>query len=951
VPGHLYRLVAPTLPETYWHYYLGDNSNEYESQHVDVCGNVWTWVFNSTNQNLKTVANPLGHTTTLEYAATPAQLIHEVKTVTNPLSKTWTYEYDGVGNLTKATDPLSNRTDFAYDSLNNLESVTPPGATANTVNTAKQVEINYTDSLHPTSPTEIIEPIPQNGGSMSTTYITYYHDNDATGSGIDPADWNGELKDVTDPNGVVTRFTYDTWGQQHEEIENPSSSTPYANDFWPTLSSAVKMNEGGVRVNNTMLQRFMPNCDSTPWRSGTTTLNANGSATGSDCDALVLLVEPPFCDITQNPAISRTLSAGCAQYDLSPTGQLLGMDRCVEDPLASGAHASSDRNFDYLYDDLDRPLQQSLVTEEPTEVPGYTIGTTIAPRVFEYDYDDLNGTYTVTGPDGDVVEVQLDDAARADSVVRTVGSRTIEAEYTYDNAGRVTRIDQGNGNWVERAYDDANRLTRITNKHLNGRTMLQQVFAWTRDGLIEEITETDTATVVGETITATVSFQYDNRNRLTRETRDDSGATGVPPVEYDMEYTYDRGGNRLTKVDHLAGHTTTYEYDITSTTDGDQHNNRLLYQETEFVSLGLIAEQRWYVYGSDGNLARLVRRNALLLEVFWFYYDTGGRLWMTVFGQADDYDEQTLALSNIYYISAAEYRYDGGRQRYLVRERDPNNNFVVTNPGQWRDYSGDSIHRDYSVNPTTSAITNGDAHLAGAGYDDGTTNAPNYFGADQIGTTRRICDSAGTPAVLHRKISTAFGESISTVNVQSFDHPRYGYAGAWGYEEPRSGDPLEELGWLHVGERYYAPELGRFVQRDPIGLRGGVNTYLYAKNRPTLRIDPTGLFSFKGAIVGALTGAGCGAIKGGGVVGGVIWGLGGAITGGYEDGDEEWIIGVAVDANDAVSAAIARLAEGPEITGNNANNGPNNGNDNTSSPAGPAGSNSDNNSSNSNSGG
>ncbi|HGN0023758.1 TPA: RHS repeat-associated core domain-containing protein [Proteus mirabilis] len=39
--------------------------------------------------------------------------------------------------------------------------------------------------------------------------------------------------------------------------------------------------------------------------------------------------------------------------------------------------------------------------------------------------------------------------------------------------------------------------------------------------------------------------------------------------------------------------------------------------------------------------------------------------------------------------------------------------------------------------------------------------------------------------------------------------------------------------------RYYAPDLGRFTQQDPIGLAGGINLYAYAPN-PLTWVDPWG---------------------------------------------------------------------------------------------------------------
>ena len=80
---------------------------------------------------------------------------------------------------------------------------------------------------------------------------------------------------------------------------------------------------------------------------------------------------------------------------------------------------------------------------------------------------------------------------------------------------------------------------------------------------------------------------------------------------------------------------------------------------------------------------------------------------------------------------------------------------------------------------------------------------------------------------------TAFGER--KVGTQNSTSTRFGYVGSFGYQA--SG----EYPFLHVGARYYDPATGRFLQRDPIGMRGGLNVYSYVGARPTRRIDASGL--------------------------------------------------------------------------------------------------------------
>ncbi len=204
---------------------------------------------------------------------------------------------------------------------------------------------------------------------------------------------------------------------------------------------------------------------------------------------------------------------------------------------------------------------------------------------------------------------------------------------------------------------------------------------------------------------------------------------------------------------------------------------------------------------------------------------------------------------------AREFRYDGARQRYLNVELD-----VAPMQGvpAWQpmpivpvsitrsDYDGDDVYADWSepipgsTDPPTllRSFEPGIARVE-PWTDSGGANTY-YYHTDLLGTTRMMTDPDGSVAAGYGGSTmptpatfTAFGERVQ--GPTDGEGNRYGYVGEHGYQSH------EEFPYLHLGARYYDPAMGRFLQRDPIGINGGSNVYAYAMSTPTMAVDPSGL--------------------------------------------------------------------------------------------------------------
>ena len=107
-----------------------------------------------------------------------------------------------------------------------------------------------------------------------------------------------------------------------------------------------------------------------------------------------------------------------------------------------------------------------------------------------------------------------------------------------------------------------------------------------------------------------------------------------------------------------------------------------------------------------------------------------------------------------------------------------------------------------------------------------------WYIPDGTGSVRLIVDSSGASVGTYS--NDEFGRQTSLTG--SVDRP-HTYTGSLGVRNEVGSD--SQL--LYARQRWYDPQLGRWLSRDPIGFEGGWNLYNYVNNNPLTLTDASGL--------------------------------------------------------------------------------------------------------------
>ena len=421
--------------------------------------------------------------------------------------------------------------------------------------------------------------------------------------------------------------------------------------------------------------------------------------------------------------------------------------------------------------------------------------------------------------------------------------------YTYDEDGKVQRQQNSNGTWTTYTYEEPRdflatishwRLINGSEQKIAGYTYARTDGNGFKDEVGRVLREIDHQG-------ATHSFTYDPLGRLTKEKDPDFGT---------RKYSYDARGNRI-MVDNINNGTTNtdyYNYD---------YQNRLLWvnrNSNTAVSAGYLPNKSSQVFSYDAA-GRVVRRERRLgkdqpAQVHSFAWDQDDRLRQVSSGAA----------------SLFSATYDGNGTRLSRTDSLSTRSFQ---------YAGDTLFRE------TGAPGGDITHTPGVGVRSGV--ADRTFHNDWLGSARYTTDA--TAATTGRYAWDAYGQRSWTGNGE-YSPGSMQWGAAWGYQTEPATASDAGVGLVLMGQRYYDPEVGRFMSEDPIGVAGGLNRYSYCWNNPVSLVDRDGRFPFlvtgaAGALTGGLIGGvsawyhheniGRGMLRGA-AVGGVV-GLTGGLVG------------------------------------------------------------------------
>lgn len=761
---------------------------------TDASGQTTSYTYNSFGQ-LLTATDPLGHTTTMAYdrdddtdGVTDGYLL----SVTGPVAGATTQmQYDGFGRVWKVTNSDDDTVTLAYDAIG--------GVATKTLNRVAQT--TYPDG---TSTQVLFDRLDaQWTQDRLGRWTQLFHDKmRRVAAVLDPLgrltqyQWCmcGALEAIIDPAGNQTTWIRDEQSRVVNKIYPDNSVTTYAYENNTSRFKSV-LDAKGQRTN------YQYNIDDSLAQVSYT--DAGGAALSPPTPTVTYTYDTAYGRIaTMTDGIGSTQYA----YNSITAPPVLGAGR-----LASVDGPWNNDTITYSYDELGRLSGRSIDGVNNTSSFGYdTLGrphTITNPLgAFTYNYVGVTGRMdNVQYPNGQKTQYSYFGAGgsrRLQEIQNMDASTALISQFdcTYDAVGNIITWTQNNPDLPHPhqyvlGYDGADELKSASLSEAVTNTTLRQL-AFRSDVAGNRATVQDGNSIVTETPNSLNQLIQTRGGGLMRF----AGVLSKPGV-------VTVGGNPAT----MNGDNTQFEgyasveADATTrvhvvVTDGDGN----VTDEHADITPNIVASKA-FTYDLNGNTTASGPAGAPTVTYGW---DATDRLIsVTTGGNVMTYDYDGLGRRVREKSNGAETRHWVWEGLGLCEERDPSNNVVKRFYGQ-----GEQI--------------------GGVSY---------YFTRDHLGSVRELVDSTGAIATggLHARYDyELYGARIAnTVTVNPVESD-FGFTG---HQEFAFG-ALELIG---APLRFYQPEFGRWLSRDPIEEEGGLNLYAYVRNAPTNFIDPSGNYDVR----------------------------------------------------------------------------------------------------------
>lgn len=801
------------------------------------------------------IRDKYGNTTTITRATAPpgtdgkVRLNGAITQITSPNGRWVKFSYDQANppKITKIEDNIGRTVSYTYDSTNRLTTVTDPrgGVTRYTWEDGLLKSITNPRGITYLVNTydEAGRVATQTGPDGGVTRFDYVTVDDAITETV-----------VTDPEGHKRRFTFNAQGAVLTDTK--AYGTPLAQ------TTTNEYDESGVRLLATvdpLGRRTTYGYDDAGRVIDKTTLAGTSLAQTERFE-----YGGPHGEQTRY----TDGYGGSTVYELDDRGAVTS----ITDPMNRTTTLTVDGAG--LVTAVTDPAGKTRTTEyagaDPVRV------TDPLGRVTVAGFDAIGRQVRLTDARGAAIDTRYDAAGNVRSVTDGLGRTTT---FEYDANGNQTQVTDARGGSTVYTYNSRDLIETITDPL--GAT---ETLSYDANGLITAhtsrrgvVTSQEYDALGRATLTQigsdTISYQYDEADRLVRT---EDSVAGVATMAYD-----DR--DRLIEETTAAG-TVTYSYGTTV-------------RDRTMTVAGQPPVR--HVFDATGELVEVQRDGVPVTTIS---RDVAGRV-ARIGAPGDDGTSQSYAYTDAGEVASITYRAGQTQLGDLGYEYDAAGHPIRTTgtfsrtelPEPFGPATYDAANRLRTVGDTTvsydadgNLISDGTTQytwndrgeligLSREGYSatfgyaadgrrlsrtiDGSTTTYLYDGMNPVreqvgGTTTATMISGGVDefhlresgGVTRRYLTDAVGSTLGLVDDTGagaeYAYQPFGVTTVTGDD---GGNPYrftgredDGTGLYYYRQRYYSPQLQRFISEDPIGLTGGPNLHAYVGNQPTVLRDPTG---------------------------------------------------------------------------------------------------------------